>query len=105
MKLLELKPRWARGSRWDDDNGTQHYDTTLRHGMGITFDCPKHLDHRLAVFFENPADGLPPQHGEEFLWKRTGDNFETLSLHPSINAEIHGCWHGHITNGIIDPPR
>lgn len=111
MKLLELEPRWARGTRWDDANGTQHYDTSCRQGMGITFDCPTHRDHRLAIFFENPVDGLPPQHGERNLWKREGDSFEILTVTPSIDASEHHfghngqCWHGHITHGTIDPSK
>lgn len=80
-----------------------------RHGMGITFLCPVHFDHRLAVFFSNPLDGKPPVEGRSHLWRRSGDSFETLTLGPSIDASKHThghevqtpCWHGFIQGGEI----
>ncbi len=38
------------------------------------------------------------------VWKRgSGDTFETLTLTPSIdaNVDIAGHWHGFITNGEV----
>lgn len=117
MKLTDLDPRWVAIGRWDSADGTQHYyDTPPRRG-GITFNCPVHTEkcvhcgqflpqtHRLCVFFANPVDGLPPQVAEH-LWQRAGDDFETLTLSPSIDASQHVvdgviCWHGFITNGEI----
>ena len=107
MKLIDLDPRWT-------------IETPGRHGMGITFDCP-HCQgkapediNRLGVWFANPLDGGAPvseksrefiyngMHGFMPLWSRTGDTFETLTLTPSINAEVFaGHWHGYITNGEI----
>lgn len=109
MKLSDLEPRWCNGSQWTDATGTIHflpYDsaTTPRHGMGMTFLCPKHLNHRLGIYFENPVDGLPPQDKiahVEHRWNRTGETFDVMTVAPSINAEIVGCWHGFITNGEI----
>ena len=43
------------------------------------------------------ADGEP-------TWQRTGDTFETLTLHPSIlrSPQKGGCgWHGWVTNGEV----
>jgi Family of unknown function (DUF6527) len=34
-------------------------------------------------------------------WQRTGDDFETLSCIPSIDASQSGHWHGFITAGEI----
>ena len=39
--------------------------------------------------------------GVLLLWKRTGENFETLTLTPSVDASAEGHWHGFITNGNI----
>ncbi len=118
MRLLELNPRWVAISRWDTPDGTQHfYDTPPRRG-GISFDCPIHTkycecckqplpqSHRLVVFFSNPVDGLPPQ-VTEHLWTRSGEEFDNLTLAPSIDAskyEINGttCWHGYITDGAVN---
>jgi hypothetical protein len=35
------------------------------------------------------------------LWQRTGDDFEDLTLTPSIDASNSGHWHGFITGGQI----
>lgn len=104
MKLTELDPRW-----WADGDG--------RHGMGITFNCPGGCcaagpPVRLGVAFANPIDGGPPEHlvphhdevghvafSSAPEWTRVGENFELLSLSPSVNAAAAGHWHGFITNG------
>jgi hypothetical protein len=109
MKLTDLEPRWfdVPGLGTDKD--------------GVTFLCPCQKcggkGVRLAAQFANPVGGgvgvamtqkekiyhvhtlgtfdVPPG----FLWQRTGETFETLSLHPSIDASPAGHWHGYITNG------
>lgn len=101
MRLLELDPHWMKG----------YFDGPERHGMGITFDCP-HCPAgkrtRLGVAFVNPVDGGAPmpldptgKNGWRFLWRRTGDTFETLTLTPSIDASAQGHWHGFISNGDV----
>lgn len=120
MKLLELEPRWCLGRQWDDANGTQHfvlYDkATERRGMGMTFLCPVHKNHRLAVFFANPIDGLPPDVTAKYRWHRDGQTFDDITLGPSIDASGNQadvnpqavgmiqtpCWHGFIRNGQIE---
>lgn len=70
--------------------------------MGITFDCPHCRNTRLYVFFDRPIDGgAPADYPEAKLWQRTGETFETLTLHPSIDASATGHWHGFIQNGIV----
>ena len=104
MKLTELNPRWVIGDRYDTQDGTQHFDLSGRHGMGISFKCPVHKEHRLVVFFENPLDGLPAQYGKN-LWKRDGNSFDTITLTPSIDASGNvmwpDCWHGFIKHGDV----
>lgn len=112
MRLTELNPRWCNGSQWRDASGTIYavgYEGCQpRHGMGMTFDCPTHRSHRLAVFFANPVDGFPPIDTSLYapdagkpLWQRTNDDFAVMSLSPSVDASVHGCWHGFIVNGEI----
>jgi len=112
MTLNELNPRWCLAARWDDADGTQHFlngDITKRSGMGLSFLCPVHRNHRLAVMFANPIDGLPGCAESRYRWHRQGETFETLTLGPSIDAsgcQHHDsietpCWHGHITGGEI----
>jgi hypothetical protein len=84
MKLIELDPRWIRSGE-------------NRQGMGISFNCPN-ADYKIAVWFENPIDGSEPIVGKT-LWMRTGETFEDLTLHPSVDCSPQ--WHGHVTNGEI----
>ena len=80
--------------------------------MGMSFRCP-HCEIRLAVWFENPLDGGPSidrsTHRGPF-WARSGDDFDALTLVPSIDARerdpdtrgvtvIH--WHGFIHKGAM----
>jgi hypothetical protein len=98
MKLTDLNPHWT-------------CDAIGRHGMGISFDCPVHREHRLAVAFANPVDGGAKMGGSNYWWVRSGETFETLTLQPSVDAsgcEQIGngmiqtpCWHGHIVNGVV----
>ncbi len=94
MKLTELNPRWCAAGRQDG------------RGMGMSFDCPVHLEHRLVVMFANPLDGLPACTAAKWLWKRTGDTFDNITLVPSVDASSNvvletPCWHGFIKNGEI----
>lgn len=106
VKLTDLNPRWCSAG----PNGAYG-----RHGMGLSFDCPHCRTQRLAVFFANPIDGGAAADGSEtkYLWHRSGETFETLTLGPSIDAsnkiqtvidgriELVGHWHGFITNGEV----
>lgn len=73
--------------------------------MGISFTCP-HCSaavgsrQRLAIAFDNPVDGGAPYSFPGYLlWRRDGDEFETLSLWPSVDASNSGHWRGFIKNG------
>lgn len=108
MKLLDLDPRWLQvGNR----------------KVGFVFKCPHCRTTYLSCFFERfpvlTGDGAahPSQFDlfERFLpvvdahqvvpsdtnakWTRTGDDFATMSVMPSINAAASGHWHGFITGG------
>ncbi len=105
MNLADLNPRWvgAGGTGISDVDGNPIHE---RHGIGMTFDCPcGKCGVRGYVAFSNPNDGYPPvlDPGEP-SWSRTGFNFESLTLTPSIHRvkEKGGCgWHGFITGGKI----
>jgi hypothetical protein len=93
--------------------------------VGLSFDCP-HCNRRLMVYFAVPIERGPEwmgglrqtgftyeqmvfsHFGKQSLYQRTGDNFDALTLTPSV--DIRGHWHGHITNGVLtfdasSPPR
>lgn len=112
MRLVDLAPKWAVDGDIVIGGQRVHYEG--RRGMGITFACPHCVALHpgvlerggavtfLGVWFSNPIDGLPPESGASYLWQRTGESFDTLTLSPSIDAQTnHGHWHGFIQNGVI----
>jgi hypothetical protein len=96
IRLRDLDPRWT-------------CDTYGRHGQGISFECPIHREHRLAVAFANPIDGGGKMDGPKYWWVRMGETFDDLTLGPSIDASANKegheiktpCWHGFIRNGEV----
>ncbi|HUD10952.1 MAG TPA: hypothetical protein VMS08_00955 [Candidatus Saccharimonadia bacterium] len=115
MRLIDLEPRWIG------------FDSAK---FGLTFLCPKCGQQRLAVMFKpyiDPLNIVPlniwklpdapdPNTGEVKAvnwWQRTGEDFETLTLAPSVDASankspfwegticVEGHWHGHIRNGQV----
>jgi hypothetical protein len=103
VKLTDLDPRWACDADIVIGGEIQHFNG--RHGMAVSFECPccrfTPRATRLAVWFSNPIDGLPPTDDASKLWGRSGTTFDDLSLSPSIDASAHGHWHGFITGGEV----
>lgn len=105
MRLTELNPAWcgAGGKGITDKDGNQ---VPARSGVGLLYDCPCGCGDRRYVPFRNPLDG-GPQHADaaRAAWQRTGEDFETLTLAPSIKhvpVDHEDCaWHGFIRNGEI----
>jgi hypothetical protein len=115
MRLVELNPRWVAEMNAPPDAK-----------QGVRFDCPhcvalgKPEPVKCAIFFDVPVCGNPAvdiklvhraqadpghladHHVGEVLWHREGDSFENLTLTPSIDTSKWGCWHGHISNGVIE---
>lgn len=111
MRLTDLKPKW--------------WAAPGRVGQGVLFLCPHCKEAWLCAPFRNPIDGgqpwelrpspkslweviypvylkpgtlmVPPGH----LWLREGDDFDTLTLSPSVDASRAGCWHGFVRNGEV----
>jgi hypothetical protein len=98
MRLVELNPRWyvleAGGPR-----------------VGLTFDCPHCRQTRLGVTFHHLGreaiedEYIHAHHGgipNEHVWNLdSAEEFESLTLRPSIDASGVGHWHGFITAGEI----
>ena len=96
MKLLELEPRWFSVD-----------------GLccGLSFNCPCCINTekatRLAIAVHH--HGLEAQEDiaihiklpNQNIWTIESDNFESMTIYPSINASVHGHWHGFIKNGEI----
>lgn len=95
IKLTELAPRFY----------------VLEKGgpiVGLSFMCPHCEQIRLAVAFHHSGHAEMDDRyikafypdSNENIWNLEGqENFETLTLAPSIDASAHGHWHGNITDG------
>jgi hypothetical protein len=103
VKLTELNPSFVGygGEGISDKDGNT---VPRREGVGLHFDCPCGCDQPCFVYFSNPLDGGATVNGAGPAWTRTGTDFETLTLAPSIlrSKERGGCgWHGWITDGEV----
>jgi len=97
VKLTELAPRWFRIADLDH--------------VGLTFNCPHCRTQRLGVVFHHAGRELVEnasilaRHGaadENHIWNLVGaEDFNSLTLTPSIDASASGHWHGFITNGEV----
>lgn len=105
MKLTDLDPRWF--DALDRSDG-------LFKRSGFTFLCPHCQTTRLAVTtaklkWSDQMDALaklhPDNHGDivpgGFVWTINGDDFNALTVTPSIDCSAAGHWHGFITDGDI----
>jgi hypothetical protein len=97
MRLTELEPRFW--NRTGDAEGVSR---------GITILCPvcKGEDTRFGITFKNPIGGVPihPDDVNAGRWEVSGNNYENLTLSPSINVVVGTCgyhWHGFIRNGEV----
>ena len=102
--LIDLNPRFLD---YGGEGTTRRDGSTVekRFGVMIRFDCPCGCDVPTSIHFENPIDGGDAIVSHDQAWHRTGETFETLTLHPSIRRRKfgeYGCdWHGWIELGQV----
>lgn len=99
MKLTDLEPHWFVL----EEGGAR---------VGVSFLCPHCRTQRIGVAFHHAGhaameDGyILAHHGAadaNHIWTMTGEDFESLSLSPSVDASASGHWHGFVTNGEAAP--
>jgi hypothetical protein len=98
MKLTELEPRW-----WNLLQDDIH--------VGLTFLCPHCKTERLGIAFHHRGhemieDQYIKAHdgNNRFVWTMDGlEDFDCLTITPSIDASAFRHWHGFITNGEVKP--
>lgn len=93
MRLSDLNPRW-----WTFESDGPR--------VGLTFDCPHCRHTRLGVVFHHRGheaieDVYIRAHSAQCIWTADGEDFETLTLSPSVDVSAHGHWHGFLRNGEI----
>lgn len=97
MKLVDLNPRWVDAGGEGVRVAATGEPVPHRTGVALSFDCPCGCAQRIGIHVNPPLDGGSPI--SDHNWVRTGDDFATLTLRPSIQR-VGGCeWHGFITNG------
>lgn len=85
-RLIDLNPQWI--------------DTSIARGVMISYDCPCGEAcgfTRVVLALKNPLEGEPLKNRK--LWTRSGEDFATLTLSPSVHAVGH--WHGWVRNGMV----
>ena len=97
MRLSDLRPKWVQPDA---------VRVSVPIYVGVSFDCPCCGDQRLSVRFRQPIDpnNMLADTGwraREPAWERAGEDFDSLTLLPSIDFSLGGHWHGHIINGEI----
>jgi len=100
--LTDLHPRFvnAGGPAVTDGHGNP---ITEQEGVGMSFDCPCGCGIRGYVDFVNTLDGSKNR-SKAPHWTRTGRDFASLTLYPSIrrSTELGGCgWHGWFKEGQV----
>jgi len=103
VKLTDLNPGWVGAGGPGITNAKTGEPVPERKGVGLCFDCPCGCGMRGFVSFENPLDG-GPSIKEAHSWRREGEDFESLTLHPSVhrNKKFGGCgWHGWLRDGVF----
>lgn len=58
-----------------------------------------HLQREAEDDWDWPIDFVPMK--KETCWTFVGNNFDLLTVTPSIDASASGHWHGHIRHGEI----
>jgi len=98
MKLLDLEPEWLTPDMFVFKSPS---------GKGYLITCkrvPMSFKEQYDVIYAPGSKfiGKPVvQTKPDFAWKFEGNDFNNLTIYPSIDASASGNWHGFITNGEI----
>jgi len=101
VRLVDLEPRWVGyGGEDVTHNGEP---VPRRERVALSFLCPCGKGERVTLMLRNPPDGGPNPIPELPAWERSGEDFASMSLTPSIQRrDPGGCqWHGFLTDGVF----
>jgi hypothetical protein len=110
MRLSALSPRWVNDAKTVFVFRCPHCEATTP-GEGVWISCksvPMGIRQQFELFTaagveeEGSRRGVVPMR-EDTSWSITGDDFETMSVSPSIDASASGHWHGCISVGECAP--
>jgi hypothetical protein len=67
-------------------------------GHGVSWQCPRHAEHRLTIMFANPADGGQATWPGPY-YMRIGTSFSTLTV--TARLELGVCFRGWLVDGEL----
>lgn len=95
MKLSDLDPHWYAL----EEGGPR---------VGLTFLCPHCRIQRIGVTFHHRGrEAIEDAYiharasAGELIWTEDGEDFNNLSLTPSVDVSAAGHWHGFVTGGEV----
>jgi hypothetical protein len=98
VRLSELRPRWL--------NDTvfiflcPHCQKRWLSCKSAPMSTHEQMDLFIEAMKDEDLDTVVPTR-QEFAWSINTRDFETMSVHPSIDASPSGDWHGFIKEGAI----
>lgn len=101
MRLIELEPRWIHPNLFV-------FKCPHCKGVLLTVKNIPMSDHDQYELFDKEFGTESHGWGDlivpcksDFSWQFSGQDFETLTVSPSVDASNSGHWHGNIVNGNI----
>jgi hypothetical protein len=98
MKLADLEPRWLSPDVFIFKNPTGGTDLLTCKRRAI----PREEQYAL-IYRDNPqyVGQTVVMTQDNMVWQIDGDDFATMTVHPSIDHSPSGNWHGFVRNGQI----
>src|SRR5690349_18673157 len=98
MRLTELDPAWLSPDVFVFRSPSGHGDLLTCKRVAM----PMKEQYEL-IYKKNPqfVGKCVVMTKDEMAWSFNGNDFETMTVSPSIDASASGNWHGHIINGEI----
>ena len=98
MKLTELSPEWLTPDIFIFKNPTGGSCWLVCKRVITTFE----YQHELVYHEGSKWIGIPVVMAQQdYAWQFEGNDFNSLTVSPSIDASRSGNWHGFIRNGEI----
>jgi hypothetical protein len=98
VRLIDLNPRWLSKDvlLFRSPSGAGNWITCKRVRMSSE-------DQYKLIYEANPdlKGQCVVMTVPDMAWKFSGDDLETMTITPSIDASRSGNWHGFITNGEV----
>jgi len=97
MRLIDLEPRWLTPNLFIFRNPTGGNDWLTCKNVVMSMSEQHNL---IEQFPEYPAHNVAPCK-PKVCWSFSTNDFETITVHPSIDGSPSGNWHGFIKGGEI----